>query len=199
MTVWKRIGLGLAAIIGVVAVLGAWKLGPALAPPTHLETGIRVGETAPMEISLNDIEGDSTNLAAQMGENGIVLVMTRSVDWCPFCMAQLIESNEIAGEVAERGYRLVGLSYDPPSSLARFIRDEDIAYSLVSDGQSEFIDAVGLRDPQYSDDPEADGVPYATVMLIAPDGTVQDKLVSSDYRQRPSNDFVLEMIDNRLN
>jgi peroxiredoxin len=113
-------------------------------------------------------------------------------------MSQLIESNEIADAVAQRGYSLVGLSYDPPSSLARFSSDEDIRYTLVSDEQSEFIDAVELRDPQYSKDPEANGVPYATVMLIGADGTVQSKMVSSDYRQRPSNDYVLEMIDAAL-
>jgi len=195
----KRVGLGIAAALGSIAVIAAWKLGPALAPPTHLEVGIAVGEMAPVEIALRDTVGQNTRLGAFAGKNGTVLLMTRSVDWCPFCMAQLIESNEIATEIADRGYQLVGLSYDPPSSLARFSSDEEIKYSLVSDQQSDFIDAVGLRDPQYSDDPEADGVPYATVLLIAADGTVQDKIVSSDYRQRPSNDYVLQMIDEKLN
>ena len=199
MTMTKRVGLGIAVALGLVVAIAAWKLGPALAPPTHVEVGIAVGETAPVEIALKDTEGQNTNLGAFKGENGTVLLLTRSVDWCPFCMAQLIESNEIATEVADRGYQLVGLSYDPPSSLARFSSDEEINYSLVSDQQSDFIDAVGLRDPQYSDDPEADGVPYATVLLIAADGTIQDKIVSSDYRQRPSNDYVLEMIDGILN
>ena len=195
MTTMKKIGFGLGALFGMAAIYLAWKLGPAFAPPTHLETGIPVGEAAPVEIVLKDIKGQETNLEALSGENGTVLLMTRSVDWCPFCMAQLMESNMIAGEVADRGYSLVGLSYDPPSSLQRFTNDEGIDYALVSDQQSAFIDAVGLRDPQYANDPEANGVPYATVLLIAPDGTVQDKIVSSDYRQRPSNDFVLEMID----
>jgi len=199
MTMTKRVGLGIAAALGLIAVIAAWKLGPALAPPTHLEVGVAVGEMAPVEIALRDTEGQNTKLGAFAGENGTVLLMIRSVDWCPFCMAQLIESNEIATEIADRGYQLVGLSYDPPSSLARFSSDEEIKYSLVSDQQSDFIDAVGLRDPQYSDDPEADGVPYATVLLIAADGTIQDKIVSSDYRQRPSNDYVLQMIDEKLN
>ena len=199
MTNIKRIGLGIGVVIGLIAITAAWKLGPALAPPTHLEVGIPVGEMAPVEIALRDTDGQQTNLGAFAGEQGTVLLMVRSVDWCPFCMAQLIETNEIATEIADRGYQLVGLSYDPPSSLARFSSDEEINYSLVSDQQSDFIDAVGLRDPQYSDDPEANGVPYATVLLIAADGTIQDKLVSSDYRQRPSNDYVLEMIDEELN
>lgn len=198
MTGIKKAGLGLAAIFVLLALAAAWKLGPALAPPTHVEVGIAVGEMAPVEIGLLDSAEHDTDLGELLGEQGTVLILTRSVDWCPFCKAQLMETNMISGEIADRGYTLVGLSYDPPSSLNQFITDENISYSLVSDRDSEFIDAVGLRDPQYSDDPEVDGVPYATVMLIAADGTVQSKLVSSDYRQRPSNDYVLEMIDAAL-
>ena len=70
---------------------------------------------------------------------------------------------------------------------------------MLSDEDSEFIDATGLRDPQYADDPEVDGVPYASVLVIGSDGTVQSKMVSDDYRQRPSNEYVLGMIDDQLN
>lgn len=199
MTTIRKFGWGIAAAIVALILAVVWKLGPALAPPTHIEVGIEVGEIAPMEIALNDANGNETSLANVAGENGTVLIMTRSVDWCPFCMAQLIETNEITDAVKERGYSLVGLSYDPPASLARFAGDENIGYVLLSDEDSEFIDATGLRDPQYADDPEVDGVPYAGVLVIGSDGTVQSKMVSDDYRQRPSNEYVLGMIDDQLN
>ena len=125
--------------------------------------------------------------------------MVRSADWCPFCKVQLANHAEIANDLDQRGYTLASLSYDEPEKLAEFATDRELSYPMLSDTESVFVDAVGLRDPQYAEDHYAYGVPRASVLVISPDGTVQAKLVSADYRQRPSNEYVLRMVKSAAN
>ena len=164
-------------------------------PPSHIEEGSPLGEQVPVEMELRDQAGRVTSISDIAGENGTVLVMVRSADWCPFCVAQLSNHAGIAEALAQRGYALAGLSYDEPELLADFATEQDVSYALLSDTESRFIDAVGLRDPQYPEGHMAYGVPRASVLVIAPDGTLKAKFVSEDYRQRPSNEQVLELVD----
>lgn len=199
MSLSRKILIGLGAVIAVLAAVAAWHIWPAFSPPEHIEVGTSVGETVPIDQPLRDAEGNAITLADVAGKNGTVLVMVRSADWCPFCILQLEEHALIGAELEERGYTLASLSYDEPEKLAEFLEMVDRPFVMLSDTKSGFIDAVGLRDPQYPEDHYAHGVPRASILVLAPDGTVKAKLVSADYRQRPSNDFVLEMVANQEN
>lgn len=193
----KRIALYvLGAIILLFGAAAAWMLGPALLPPKPIEAGIEVGSKAPIEMELQDSNGEPTSLAGQMGENGIILVLVRSADWCPFCKAQLVRTQDVHAAITGKGYALASLSYDPPEILAGFAAQEEITYAMLSDPGSQMIDALGLRDPQYAEGSFAYGVPRATILILANDGTVKGKYVAADYRSRPSNEDVLEMLDN---
>ena len=192
---WKRKALiGLGAVVLVFAGAAAWMLGPALLPAKSLNVGIAVGTPAPIALGLLDSAGKPTTLKAQMGENGMVLLMVRSADWCPFCKAQLLRSEKIRPAIAAQGYALVSVSYDKPEKLAEFIRNKGIGYIMLSDSGSRLIDALGLRDPQYKADSFAYGVPRPTVLVLAKDGTVKSKFVDADFRSRQSNDQVMAML-----
>ena len=184
-------GLALLALVG----LAAWHLWPAFSPPKHIEVGTSIGEAVPIDQPLRNAEGQPTTLAEIAGDRGTVLVLVRSADWCPFCILQLEQHALIGAELEERGFTLASLSYDEPEKLLEFLEWVDRPFVMLSDTQSAFIDAVGLRDPQYAEDHYAFGVPRASILVLAPDGTIKAKLVSADYRQRPSNDFVLGMVD----
>jgi peroxiredoxin len=188
----KRLGLILLAVIALAAV---WMFGPALLPPKPVEAGIATGARVPVEMPLRDARGADTTLAAQMGEKGMTLFLVRSADWCPFCKAQLVRTQDIAAGAMAKGYPIVGLSYDEPGKLATFAADEGIGYALVSDRGSKMIDALGLRDPQYEEGSYAWGVPRASILVLGTDGTVKAKYVAADYRSRPSNEDVVAMID----
>lgn len=179
----------------VFAGMAAWMLGPALLPTEHVEIGIAVNETVPVEMELLDSKGSATSLAANMSEKGMVLFFVRSADWCPFCQAQLIGTEEIRSDVTGKGYALASLSYDKPEVLAEFAANKGIGYTMLSDTGSKMIDALGLRDPQYGPENKASGVPRASILVLAPDGRVKAKHVSADFRSRPSNEDVLAMID----
>jgi peroxiredoxin len=156
--------------------------------------GPSVGAKAPVSLPLRDAAGMPTTLKTNMGTKGVVIVMVRSADWCPYCKAQLVSLNGINSKIKAMGYSLVSVSYDKPAKLASFGKAKGITYSLLSDEGSKFIDAVRLRDPQYVKVPFANGVPYASILVIATDGTVIAKNVSLDYTVRPSNAAILALI-----
>lgn len=159
------------------------------------QPGPALGDRAPVDLELTDSSGKTSTVLDLAGEKGTVLVFTRSVDWCPFCQAQLKGLNEIADDVAAAGYTLAGISYDPPASLASFADDQNITYGLFSDDRSKLIDAFAIRDPQYADpESRAYGVPYAAIFVLDGDGVVRAKSVSADYKVRPTNAEITQLI-----
>ena len=182
------------AIVLLIGGAAAWMLGPALLPPKNIDVGIAVGDKAPVEMELLDSTGTSSSLAKNMGERGMVLFLVRSADWCPFCKAQLIRTEDIRSAISKKGYALASVSYDAPDILAEFAAEKEIGYAMLSDQGSRLIDALGLRDPQYGKGSYAEGVPRASILILAPDGTVQSKYVAADYRSRPSNEDVMAML-----
>lgn len=196
MTTRKKILISVAtAMVLLISGAAAWIFGPALLPPKAIDVGIAVNSRAPIEMPLKDSAGKPTSLAREMGPEGMVLFLVRSADWCPFCKAQLVRTNDIGKEITSRGYGLASLSYDRPEILANFATTKGLSYRLLSDVDSHMIDALGLRDPQYDPDSFAYGVPRATILILGTDGTVKAKYVSEDFRSRPSNDDVLAMLN----
>ena len=192
----KKISLySLGGLLLLVAAAAAWLLGPVMFPAKSLNVGIAVGARAPVEMALADSNGQPTTLGAQMGAQGMVVMMVRSADWCPFCKAQLLRTEKIRGAIAGQGYGLASVSYDQPEKLAAFAQAKGIGFAMLSDRGSKLIDALGLRDPQYGPDSYASGVPHPTVLVLAKDGTVKAKFVDSDYRSRQSNDQILAMLE----
>ena len=192
----KKISLfSLGGLLLAVAAAAVWLLGPAMLPAKSLNVGIAVGAKAPVDMALLDSTGAPSSLAAAMGPNGAVLLMVRSADWCPFCKAQLLRSQDIRSAIAAKGYSLVSVSYDKPELLAKFAQTKGIGYPMLSDPGSKLIDALSLRDPQYGADSFAYGVPRPTVLILARDGTVKAKFVDADYRSRQSNDQIMAMLD----
>ncbi len=206
-----RIAASIAA--GILVVIGAMTLmdnraetptvqeepAPQNGIATGMDVGIALGEQAPLEQPLQNSQGEATSLAAQMGENGLVLMLVRSADWCGYCKAQLIQTSEIEEDVASRGYALASLSYDDPETLADFALNQDIGFTMLSDEGSVMIDELRLRDPEYGEDSKAFGVPRASTLVLKPDGTVAAKHVTTDFRVRPSNADILALIDSAAN
>ena len=158
-----------------------------------INVGLAVGATVPLNAKLNSGDGDKT-LQTILEDGPAVMVFTRSVEWCPFCQTQLKGINSIVSDIEERGYKLYGVSYDSIASQDRFSKNQMLKYQMLSDESSATIDAFGLRDPQYTEG-KAVGVPYASVIIIDKDGKITAKLVSGDYKKRPTNDQLLALVD----
>jgi peroxiredoxin len=153
-----------------------------------------VGAKVPA-LHATNLKGAPVKLRDLSGKSGVVLVFFRSAKWCPYCQKQLMELKDAPGPLAERGYKLAAISYDPTEVLTRFTDQRQIPYPLLSDAGSVTIDAFKLRDVRYKPDSFAWGVPYATIYVIAPNGVLKAKLAEEDYKTRPQLNAVLSAID----
>ena len=153
----------------------------------------QVGDRLPASLAPLDATGKARPLASLTGPNGIVLVLTRSAAWCPYCQAQMKQLSAATAPLAAKGYTLAAMSYDPPEVLAKFAAKQSIAYPLLSDTGSKAITRLGLLDPAYPAGHMAHGVPHPTVLVLDKAGRVQAVDVSKDYKKRPSVDAIVAM------
>ncbi|HYK79650.1 MAG TPA: peroxiredoxin family protein [Micropepsaceae bacterium] len=142
-----------------------------------------------------DQTGTPRPLASLMGEKGMVLFFFRSADWCPFCQAQMIDLNTAVAGIERRGYKMAGISYDPPAILKTFIERRNIGYTLLSDPKSVVIDRYKLRDPQYPPGNLAYGVPRPIIFILDKNGIIKAKLYEETYTKRPPATLVIETLD----
>ncbi len=185
----------IAALVMALAVPAT----PLLAAPVAAEEGmtdlgIPVGQNVPLVTGVSQ-EGEPQTFAQLTGTNGVTLVFVRSADWCPFCKNQLKDLNNIAADLDAKGYPLVALSYDPVDTLKTFHDKNDLTYTLLSDPDSEIIDAFGIRNMEVAGNKRFDGIPHPAIFFINTDGVVEAKLYEDSYRDRPETEAILSTVD----
>lgn len=93
------------------------------------------------------------------------------------------------------GVGVAAMTYDSVSALAEFGEERDIAYALLADEDSAFIDALGVRNKQYADERHpAYGVALPGILYVDATGVVRLKRAHEDYRSRPPFDEVLAAV-----
>ncbi len=84
------------------------------------------------------------------------------------------------------------MTYDSREVLQTFGEAYNIQYPLLSDVGSKVIRAFGILNTNVPEDHKMMyGMPWPGDYLIAPDGTVRDKLFLRDYQLRPSASAVV--------
>ena len=168
------------------------------------ELGPAVGETIPHDLSSMDSSGAEQSFETLVGENGMALFFVRSVDWCPYCQAQTIDISKAVDTFAERGLSVVFVSYDSTEEQAKFAEKRDIKQVMLSDPESEIIDAFGLRNESHTSGRYA-GIPHPAVFIVSSQREILAKLYEEDYlsndksyRNRPAVDRILEEADTAL-
>ena len=181
-----KFAAAIALVFGLIAPLAAngaaWEVGPP------------VGATVPA-LHATDLKGAPVSVGELSGKNGLVLIFFRSAKWCPYCQKQLMDMKAAPAALAQRGYKLAAISYDPIDVLAGFTEKRAIPYPLLSDAGSVTIDAWKLRDNRYKPGSFAWGVPYASIYVISPKGVLKARLAEEDYKVRPELSVLLAAID----
>ncbi len=177
------------AVLTLVAALAAT---PADAQ-TH-NFGPAIGATLPT-ISAPDETGATRTLSSLSGQSGIVLLVTRAADWCPYCQAQMIGLEGARADIERRGYRIVTISTDSVEELAAFERRRNIGYTMLSDEQAQIVRQLDLLDPTMQPNRRHNGLPVPTILILSPQGEVRAKLGDANYRIRPAPEVVLATID----
>ena len=154
---------------------------------------VEAGTRAPAVAALT-VSGDAVDLAGITGENGAVLVFSRSLDWCPYCKAQALELETVKADLEAAGWSLNLITYDSPETLAGFASEKSLTYTLLSDTESATIDAFGLRNTEVSAGSRFDGIPHPAIVYIRANGEVAGVQKEEGYKDRPPTEGIPQLV-----
>lgn len=143
-------------------------------------------------INAPDQNGNSLTLSDVTGPNGLVLVLSRSFDWCPYCISQLQDLVEMAPEFRQQGLGVATMTYDSFEHLQAAEVDYGTTFPLLRDEETQHFSALGVLNTEYEPGSRAYGIPYPGIFLLRPDGTIHAKFAEEDYRVRPAFELVME-------
>ena len=118
------------------------------------------------------------------GVNGTVFVASRSLDWCPYCMRQMIQLQANSAGFAAAGIGLVAITYDSPQLQQAFIDKFGITIPVLSDINGLSFRTLGILNDQYQQGDRQFGIPHPGMIVIDPAGMVVGKLFLEAYSSR---------------
>ncbi len=118
------------------------------------------------------------------GPNGTVLVASRSLDWCPFCMRQAIQLQANKDAFDEAGIGLVIITYDAPGLQQGFADKHAVTIPLLSDLDAMTFKTLGILNEQYVPGDHRYGIPHPGSIVIDRNGVVVGKLFLESYSTR---------------
>jgi peroxiredoxin len=150
-----------------------------------------VGSKVP-PIHAPDQNGNPLSLSDLSGPNGLVLVLSRSFDWCPYCISQLQDLVEVAPDFRQQGLGVATMTYDSFENLQAAEVDYGTTFPLLRDEDTQHFTSLGVLNTEYEPGSRAYGIPYPGILLLHPDGTIHAKFAEEDYRVRPAFELVME-------
>ena len=155
------------------------------------DVGLNLGDTLPPIRAV--YEGrEISDLQQFRREKGLVVMINRSVDWCPFCMHQAADLGQVAQQFADAGLGIVMVSYDSPEEQQAFVDEHAIPYPLVSDVNAHTMIALKTLHADYaSPEHEHYGLAYPGTFIVSPAGKVVAKWFLESYRVRIDADRLL--------
>jgi peroxiredoxin Q/BCP len=122
------------------------------------------GDRAP-DFTLPDAEGKPVALSSYRGRRVIVYCYPAALT--PGCTTQAVDFTAAAGDLAEAGLDIIGISPDPPEKLLRFRDKEKLDITLVSDQDKQVLTAYGAYGPKKLYGKEVVGVIRSTFVVDA--------------------------------
>jgi thioredoxin-dependent peroxiredoxin len=122
------------------------------------------GDPAP-EFTLPDANGNPVSLADYRGRRVIVYCYPAAMT--PGCTTQAVDFTAAAGDLAEAGLDIIGISPDEPDKLLRFREKEELGITLVSDPEKTVLTAYGAYGPKKLYGKQVVGVIRSTFIVDA--------------------------------
>jgi len=169
-----------------------------------------VGDKLPAAI-LKTQDGAAFGLASAIAQKPAVLIIYRG-GWCPYCSKHLSSLVEIEDALAKEGVQLLAISPDQPSKLAETAdQHSDFHYTLLSDQDIEFLEALGIvftvpedRVSKYKNNYHIDleaasgrthhKLPHPAVYVVDTSGTIRFAHIDPNYKVRLDPDAILEAV-----
>ena len=147
------------------------------------DPGPRIGSRFPGVTALYD--GERIGLIEPFaGRLGTVFMASRSFDWCPYCMKQMIQLNQYARQFRDAGIGLVAITYDAPELQRAFAEEHGITIPILSDIDALSFKTLGILNPQYRPGDHHYGIPWPGTIVVDSDGLVVGKLFLEAYSSR---------------
>ncbi|MEP6390539.1 MAG: redoxin domain-containing protein [Halioglobus sp.] len=118
------------------------------------------------------------------GPNGIAFVASRSLEWCPYCMKQMVQLQAYKQDFDAAGIALVGITYDKPELQQQFIDKFGITIPILSDVDALTFKTLGLLNTDYVPGDRQYGIPHPGMIVINPQGQIVGKLFLEAYSAR---------------
>jgi peroxiredoxin len=120
-----------------------------------------------------------------MGSKGLMLVFSRSADWCPYCKTQLADLQARSGELRKQGINVAAVTYDPVPVLADFAKRRGIAFPLLSDPGSVTIKRYGILNTTVPEtNKQSYGIPFPGTLMLDAAGVVTSRYFEQAYQER---------------
>lgn len=127
---------------------------------------------------------DITLIEEFAGVNGTVFMASRSLDWCPYCMRQMVQLQAHSEAFAAAGIGLVAITYDSPALQQAFIDKFGITIPVLSDINGLSFTTLGILNDEYQRGDSRYGIPHPGMIVITPQGDVVGKLFLEAYSSR---------------
>jgi peroxiredoxin len=118
------------------------------------------------------------------GVNGTAVIASRSFDWCPYCVRQIIQLQENKAGFDAAGVGMVAISYDDPVLQQAFIEKFNITIPVVSDDNALSFKTLGILNKNYKPGDFQYGIPHPGMIVIDSQGKVVGKLFLEAYSSR---------------
>jgi thioredoxin-dependent peroxiredoxin len=125
---------------------------------------LSAGDAAP-EFTLADADGNQVSLSSYRGRRVIVYCYPAALT--PGCTTQAVDFTAAAGELAQAGLDIIGISPDPVEKLQRFREKENLGITLVSDPDKSVLTSYGAYGPKKMYGKEVIGVIRSTFVVDA--------------------------------
>lgn len=133
------------------------------------DTRLQPGDPAP-EFTLTTDSGESLSLASLRGHQVILYAYPAAMT--PGCTTQACDFRDSLSSLKAAGYRVVGISPDPPEKLAKFRDRDGLTFPLVSDPDHAVLTAYGAWGEKKNYGRTYTGVIRST-FVIDPEGAVE--------------------------
>ena len=152
------------------------------------EIKLKEGMSVP-NIPLNDQDGNSVSLTDFKGQKLIVFFYPK--DDTPTCTNEACNLRDNYQLWIDKGYQVLGVSYDTEKSHQKFIKKYNLPYPLIADPEHKWINAFGLWGEKLLFGRQVMGT-HRTTFVINENGVISH--VVREVKSKTHTEQLLEVI-----
>ena len=133
------------------------------------DTRLAPGDVAP-DFTLSDDSEHQVSLSSLRGDRVIIYFYPAAMT--PGCTKQACDFSASKADLADAGFKVLGISPDSPAKLAKFRAKEGLTFPLLSDPGREVLQAYGAFGEKMLYGKRTTGVIRST-FVVDPDGKIE--------------------------